>query len=75
MDMKPEISSSLESSLLKEVIYDPFLSVLSIHFKNGGVYDYLEVPEETYEELLKAPSSGKFFHLNIKPKFQFMRRK
>lgn len=75
MESKPEVSSSLDSSLLKEVVYDPFMEVLTVHFKNGGVYDYLEVPEETYQDLLKAPSSGKFFHINIKNKFHFLRRK
>lgn len=75
METKPEVSSSVDSSLLKEVSYDPFLGVMTVHFKNGGVYEYLEVPEATYEELLQAPSVGKYFHINIKNKFQFLRRK
>lgn len=75
MDKRPEVSSSLDSSLLKEVIYDPFMSVMTVHFKNGGVYEYLEVPEETYNNLLKSSSTGKFFHLNVKNKFQFLRRR
>lgn len=75
METKPEVSSSVESSLLKEVSYDPFMNTMSVHFKNGGIYDYLEVPEETYKELLQAPSVGKYFHINIKNKFQFLRRK
>ena len=75
MNTKPETSSSLESSLLKEVSYDPFMSVLSICFNNGGVYEYIDVPEKVYNELIAAPSAGKFFHNNIKYNFQFLRRK
>lgn len=75
MESKPEVSSSLDSSLLKEVVYDPFMSVLTITFNNGGVYEYIEVPEETYKELAEASSAGKYFHMYIKNKFQFLRRK
>jgi len=75
MKEKPEVSSSLESSLIREVVYDPFMNVMTVHFKNGGTYDYLEVPEETYQSLLEAPSPGKFFHTDIKNKFEFLRRK
>lgn len=75
MSDKPEVSSSLDSSLIKEVGYDPFMEVLTVNFHNGGVYEYIEVPEEVYNDLLEAPSAGKFFHINIKNKFQFLRRK
>lgn len=75
MNLKPEISSSLESSLIKEAVYDPFMNTLTIRFKNGGTYEYIEVPEELYKELIKAPSSGVFFHAKIKNKFQFLRLK
>jgi len=75
MNAKPEVSSSVESLLIKEVHYDPFMSVMTLTFSNGGIYEYIEVPEETYKELTEAPSAGKYFHMNIKNKFQFLRRK
>lgn len=72
---KPEVSSSIDSSLIKEVGYDPFMEVLTVNFRSGGVYEYIEVPEKVYNDLIEAPSAGKFFHINIKNKFQFLRRK
>lgn len=73
--MKPETSASLDSSLLTEAHYDPFMQVMTIHFKNGAVYEYIEVPEETYSQLVEAESAGKYFHLKVKGKFEFLRRK
>ena len=72
---KPEVSSSLDSSILSEARYDPFMEVMTIQFKNDSVYEYIEVPKETYEELVSAPSAGKYFHLNVRGKFEFLRRK
>jgi len=74
-EQKPEVSSSIDSSLIREVGYDPFMEVLTVNFRNGGVYEYIEVPEKVYNDLIEAPSAGKFFHVNIKNKFQFLRRK
>ena len=72
---KPELSSSIDSSLIREVGYDPFMEVLTVNFRNGGIYEYIEVPESVYNNLIEAPSAGKFFHINIKNKFEFLRRK
>ena len=75
MSDKPEVSSSSDSSLIREASYDPFMKVLTVDFRNGGKYEYIEVPEEVYTQLCEAPSAGKFFHINIKNKFEFLRRK
>jgi len=36
-----------------------------------GVYEYYNVPDETYEELMNAPSAGKYFHSHIRKVFPF----
>lgn len=43
--------------------------MLSIRFKGGAIYDYPDVPEETFDELLASESVGKAFHRLIKPNF------
>lgn len=52
----------VKSSAIRSVGYDPDTKILSIEFNHGKVYDYLDVPEETFEEMLKAPSVGKFYN-------------
>jgi hypothetical protein len=75
MDTKPEVSSSFDSALIVRVTYDPFMYSLTIEFRNGSIYDYIDVPMQEYEQMNKAPSAGKYFHSNIKSKYQSLRRK
>lgn len=42
---------------------------MDIQFANGAVYRYKGVPQEVFDELLKAESVGKFFFSKIKGKF------
>ena len=70
----PEVTSSLDSSLLSEAWYDPYMKTLTLTFKNGCVYDYIDVDKETYDELIEAPSAGKYFTVQIKGKYEFLRR-
>jgi len=44
-------------------------NTLRILFHNGSVYEYSDVPEETYSTLLAAPSQGGFFNSYIKTSF------
>lgn len=43
---------------------------MELQFTNGAVYRYKDVPEEVFNELLKAESVGKFFFSHIKGKFE-----
>lgn len=56
----------VESSALKSVGYDGSREVLVIKFTSGSVYEYDDVPRSVYEELMNAPSKGRFFNANIK---------
>lgn len=42
---------------------------LEVEFKNGGVYRYAGVPKSAYDEMLAADSVGRYFHGNIRGKF------
>lgn len=57
----------VESSSVQSVNYDPDNAILEIEFKkNGSIYQYYEVPQYEYDELMNAESKGKYIHMNIK---------
>jgi len=43
--------------------------ILEIEFKGSGIYRYLDVPKEIYDNLLKAESKGKYFFANVKKNY------
>lgn len=57
---------SIESSNLASIGYDSENEILEVEFKHGGVYQYFDVPENVYEELIDASSHGQYFDRNIK---------
>lgn len=63
----------VSSSNLKSVGYDRDRRVLEIEFQNGRVYRYHDVPPEEYEELMKAPSLGRYFIANIRDGYGYDR--
>lgn len=62
---------SVSSSNLSRVAYES--PKLYVEFKNGGVYAYSDVTQETYDLLVKAESVGKFLNANIKPKCKYQK--
>jgi hypothetical protein len=58
--------TSVSSSNLASVGYDGIARILEIQFRNGRIYQYFDVPESIYTDLLVAPSKGTYFHFNIK---------
>lgn len=61
------------SSNLREVGYDPASSTLEVQFIDGRVYQYFDVPERVYRELLAASSVGQFFHREIRGEYRYAR--
>ena len=53
--------------------YDSSTSILEITFRIGGVYHYSGVPKAIYQNLLTAPSQGKYFEQNIKYQFPYIK--
>lgn len=51
---------SVESSMIQAVGYEEDNQTLLVIFNSGKTYHYLEVPKETYEELLAADSKGSY---------------
>ena len=54
-----------DSSNLDNVSYDTDTEILEITFLSGATYEYYDVPESTYKQLIKAKSKGRFAYYNI----------
>lgn len=65
----------LDSSSVASVGYDPSARVLEVEFRNGGVYQYLDVPSDEYEEFQDADSKGRYLNTEIKPNHRYRRLK
>jgi len=64
---------AVDSSSLESVGYDVSTHVLEIAFRNGGVYQYEDVPPEVFEDLMAADSLGRFFTARIRPRYSYHR--
>ena len=56
----------VSSSLLASVGYDPTEQVLEVELQDGKIYQYRDVPEATYQDLLNADSLGRYFNQHIR---------
>lgn len=61
---------SVSSSNLASIGYDAEYEILEVEFNHGGVYQYFDVPEDVYQELMDAPSHGVYFSANIRNDYQ-----
>tara|TARA_R110002096_G_scaffold220393_1_gene408874 strand:+ start:41 stop:1894 length:1854 start_codon:yes stop_codon:yes gene_type:complete len=66
----PVVSSNIAS-----VGYDAEKKLLEIEFHHGAVYQYFDVPERVYEELMSSPSQGAYFMNEIKEKYNYNKNK
>ncbi len=62
---------SVDSSHIESIGYDAVNSILEIEFIKGGLYQYFDVPEHIYEELMSAGSHGEYLSHNIKGKYSY----
>ena len=65
------ILKPIQSSNITHAGYDPESETARVVFKNGGAFDYSGVSQETFSDMVKAKSVGKFFHSNIRAKHNF----
>jgi len=68
MKRTPVVSSNITS-----VGYDEVGKLLEVEFKDGGVYQYQNVPADINAEFMTSASLGKYFHTNIKKSYEFHR--
>jgi hypothetical protein len=63
----------VESSMISSVGYDPVAEVLEVEFNSGGVYQYGELSEQTYRELMGAESKGGYMRDLIIDQYPYVR--
>ena len=66
MNRTPVTSSNVAS-----VGYDPHTMTLEVEFTSDSVYQYFDVPETVYHELMNAASVGRFLNQNIKDIYRY----
>ena len=66
---------TVRSSNLASIGYDEINNILEIEFNHGGIYQYLNVPLDVYEELINANSHGSYFSANIRNNTRYKTRK
>jgi hypothetical protein len=64
---------SPESSNIARFAYDEANQVLFVEFKNGSVYQYFDVLEQVFQQMMSAPSKGRFLAQVIKGTYRYAR--
>lgn len=52
----------LQSTWLDAVAYDPLTRTLTVRYRSGEMYRYLDVPHRVYEAFLIAESPGAYYN-------------
>jgi hypothetical protein len=53
--------------------YDEQAQTLEVEFMNGAVYQYYNVTQALFEQLMQAPSKGQFLAYQIKNAYPYSR--
>ncbi len=61
----------VHSSSISELGYDPDTMTLEVSFHKGDVYQYFDVPQALYHELIQSDSLGRFLNTRIKNHHQY----
>lgn len=64
---------SVASSNVSSVGYDADTQTLEVEFVNGAIYQYYNVPNNIYEEMMKSDSKGRFLHYYIRDYYPYSR--
>ena len=61
------------SSNVRSVGYSEPAQTLEVEFLNGSVYQYYNVPEFIYSQLMRSDSKGGFLHREVKNFYPYSR--
>ncbi|HET9143413.1 KTSC domain-containing protein [Actinophytocola sp.] len=59
----------VDSSVVRAVGYDRDEQILEVEFHNDRIYRYFVVPHKVYQELLAAPSFGRYFNEKVRDRY------
>lgn len=65
--------TSVNSSNIVAVGYDLATFTLEVEFMNGSIYQYFNVSQYLYHQLMNASSKGQFLNDYIKYSFRYQR--
>lgn len=68
-DPQPIAMLGVDSSMANSLGYDCDAKILQVEFNNGALYQYSGVEENTWKDLHNSDSIGRFFHEQIKGKY------
>ena len=68
MDRTPVSSSNLAS-----VGYEATSMLLEIEFLSGSVYQFFDVPQSEFQQLMQATSHGTYFTANIRNRYRYIK--
>lgn len=60
---------AVNSSAFIKVAYDQQRTILQVEFRDGSVWQYLGVPFQTYQDLLRADSKGAYLNRHVRNLF------
>lgn len=63
----------VSSSNVARVRYDSSTMILEVEYHSGSVYQYFDVPETVYQQLIQSGSVGSFMHENIRGVYRYAR--
>lgn len=66
--------TTVESSTLSHAAYDAASQLLWLKFQSGAEYCYFDVPPDVHQELISAPSKGKYFNQYIRGHFPYRKQ-
>ncbi len=64
---------AVDSSAIAAVGYDAATGTLEVEFSHGAVYQYFDIPEDMYVELMQASSKGTYLYDHIRNAFLYSR--
>ncbi len=62
-----------DSSNIARYQYNSNGHVLTVEFRNGGTYDYYDVPQAVFDQMNAAASKGQFLAQNVKGVYRYAR--
>ena len=63
--------TSVSSSNIDSIGYDSGSQTLEVEFNSGAIYQYYDVPEYIFDELLCASSAGSYLSQNVKNTYSY----
>ena len=64
---------TVASSNIASIGYDAGTETLDVEFLSGAIYQYYNVPQNMYDQLIQAGSKGRFLNTYIKNAYPYSR--